>query len=107
MSFLTFVTMTPLGKGESVSTYVAEVVDVIDKSKLPYVVTPMGTIIEGETWDEVIDVLKQGFQRMKEKCRRISLVIKVDYREGMSGRIKTKVQTIRDKLNTDIDTLDG
>jgi uncharacterized protein (TIGR00106 family) len=99
--------MTPLGKGESVSTYVAEVVDVIDKSKLPYVVTPMGTIIEGETWDEVIDVLKQGFQRMKEKCRRISLVIKVDYREGMSGRIKTKVQTIRDKLNTDIDTLDG
>jgi uncharacterized protein (TIGR00106 family) len=99
--------MTPLGKGESVSTYVAEVVDVIDKSKLPYVVTPMGTIIEGETWDEVIDVLKQGFQRMKEKCRRISLVIKVDYREGMSGRIKTKVQTIRDKLNTDIETLDG
>lgn len=102
MSFLTFVTMTPFGKGESVSTYVAEIVDIIDKSKLPYVVTPMGTIIEGETWDEVMDVLKLGFQRMKETCRRISLVIKVDYREGRSGRIKTKVRSIEEKLRTEI-----
>jgi len=50
--------MTPLGKGESVSQYVARVVDVVDKSGLPYVLTPMGTIIEGESWDEVMDVLK-------------------------------------------------
>ena len=102
MSFLTFVTMTPLGKGESVSQYVAKVVDIIDKSKLPYVVTPMGTIIEGETWDEVMDVLKLGFQGMKETCQRISLVIKVDYRKGRSGRIKQKVRSIEEKLPADI-----
>jgi uncharacterized protein (TIGR00106 family) len=102
VSFLTFVTMTPLGKGESVSQYVARVVDIIDKSKLPYVITPMGTIIEGETWDEVMDVLKLGFQGMKETCQRISMVIKVDYRKGRSGRIKTKVQSIEEKLSVDI-----
>ena len=107
MSFLTFVTMTPLGKGESVSSYVAEVVDLIKNSGLPYVVTPMGTIIEGETWDDVMDVLKQGFLRMKEKCRRVSIVIKVDYREGKSGRIKAKVSSLENALHTSISKLDG
>ncbi len=106
MSYLTFVTMTPLGKGESVSSYVAEVVDIIKDSRLPYVVTPMGTIVEGETWDEVMGVLKQGFLRMKERCRRVSLVIKVDYREGKSGRIKAKIKSLEEKLNTDIAKLD-
>ena len=107
MSFLTFVTMTPLEKGESVSSYVAEVVDIINDSGLPYVVTPMGTIIEGETWDEVMDVLKQGFLRLKEKCRRVSIVIKVDYREGKSGRIKAKVRSLEDALHKPIAKLDG
>jgi len=40
--------MAPLGLGESVSEHVARVVDVIDKSGLPYQLTPMGTIVEGE-----------------------------------------------------------
>jgi len=62
MSFLVFVSMTPLGKGESVSAYVAKVVDVIDRSGLPYVLTPMGTIVEGESWEEVMEVLRQGFE---------------------------------------------
>jgi len=106
VSFLTFVTMTPLGKGESVSQYVAEVVDTVRSSGLPYVVTPMGTIIEGETWDEVMNVLKRGFLRMKKKCQRISVVIKVDYRAGASGRIKTKVRSLEEKLQTDLEKLD-
>jgi len=58
---MTFFTMTPLGKGESVSKYVAKSVDAVDKSGLPYVSTPMGTIIESKTWDEVMSVLKNGF----------------------------------------------
>ena len=106
MSFMTFVTMTPLGKGESVSQYVAEVVDTVRSSGLPYVVTPMGTIIEGETWNDVMDVLEQGFLRMREKCTRISVVIKVDYRAGTSGRIRTKVRSLEEKLHTDLEKID-
>ena len=59
--------MTPLGKGESVSQYVARVVDIVDRSGLPYVLTPMGTIIEGESWDEVMSVLKEGFEALKKR----------------------------------------
>ena len=106
MSLMTFVTMTPLGKGESVSQYVAKVVDAVDKSGLPYVITPMGTIIESETWDEVMSVLKNGFNQMQRECSRISIVIKIDYREGRSRRLKTKVDSLEKKLNKRLHKID-
>ncbi len=99
--------MTPLGKGESVSKYVARVVDVVDRSGLSYVLTPMGTIVEGESWDEVMNVLKEGFEKLKEDCPRVSITMKIDYREGKSGRIKSKVESVKDKLGRDINTLKG
>lgn len=107
MSILVFVSMTPLGKGESVSKYVAKVVDIIDRSGLPYVLTPMGTIIEGEDWDEVMGVLKRGFEELKKECPRISITMKVDYREGKSGRLKSKVESVQEKIGREIKTLKG
>ncbi len=104
MSVLVFVSMTPLGKGESVSKYVARVVDIVDKSGLDYVLTPMGTIVEGETWDEVMDVLKKGFEELKKDCSRISITMKIDYREGKSGRIKGKVESVKEKIGREIKT---
>jgi uncharacterized protein (TIGR00106 family) len=104
MSFLVFVSMTPLGKGESVSKYVARVVDVIDRSGLPYVLTPMGTIVEGEDWDQVMEVLKRGFEELRKDCPRVSITMKIDYREGRSGRIKAKVESVKEKLGRDIST---
>ncbi len=102
MSFLVFVSMTPLGKGESVSKYVARVVDVVDRSGLPYVLTPMGTIVEGESWEEVMKVLKEGFERLKEDCPRVSITMKIDYREGKSGRLKSKVESVQEKIGREI-----
>ncbi|WP_461832567.1 MTH1187 family thiamine-binding protein [Aquifex sp.] len=102
MSFLVFVSMTPLGEGESVSKYVARVVDIVDKSGLPYVLTPMGTIIEGEDWDEVMNVLKKGFEALKEDCNRISITMKIDYRKGKKGRLVQKVKSVQEKLGRDI-----
>ena len=107
MSFLVFVSMTPIGKEESVSKYVARVVDVIDRSGLPYVLTPMGTIVEGDSWDQVMEVLKKGFEALKKDCPRISITMKIDYREGKSGRIRSKVESVQEKLGRDISTLKG
>ncbi|NPB06778.1 MAG: MTH1187 family thiamine-binding protein [Aquificae bacterium] len=107
MSFLVFVSMTPLDKGESVSKYVARVVDVVDKSGLPYVLTPMGTIIEGEDWDEVMEVLKKGFEALKEDCNRISITMKIDYRKGKKNRLTQKVKSVEEKLGRPIKTIKG
>ncbi|KPK69306.1 hypothetical protein AMJ87_10695 [candidate division WOR_3 bacterium SM23_60] len=106
MSFMAFVSMTPLGQGESVSKHVAKVVDVIDSSGINYTMSPMGTVVEGETWDEVMDVLKKGFERMKEECSRIVVGINIDYRKGKSGRLKTKIESVENKLGRKVRKID-
>ncbi|MEZ0361476.1 MAG: MTH1187 family thiamine-binding protein [Hydrogenobacter sp.] len=102
MSVIVFVSMTPLGKEESVSKYVARVVDIIDKSGLDYVLTPMGTIIEGEDWDDVMNVLKKGFEALKEDCNRLSIVIKMDYRKGRTKGLVSKVKSVEEKVGRKI-----
>ncbi|MCC6544877.1 MAG: MTH1187 family thiamine-binding protein [Nitrospirae bacterium] len=95
--------MTPLTKGESVSKYVARSLDIIDKSGLEYRLNPMGTVIEGE-WDEVFEVVKKCLDRMRKDCDRISASIKVDYRKGKAGRIKTKIESVEKKLKRRLTT---
>ena len=53
--------MAPHGQGESLSAHVARILDLIDKSGVPYQLTPMGTILEGE-WDEVMAVVTRCFE---------------------------------------------
>jgi uncharacterized protein (TIGR00106 family) len=95
--------MSPLTKGESVSAYVARSLDIIDKSGLPYQLTPMGTIIEGE-WAEVMAVVTACFERMREDCDRISTSIRIDYRAGPGGRLQSKLESVRQKLGRPLST---
>ncbi len=89
--------MSPLGQGESVGHYVARSLDIIDKSGVPYRLNPMGTVLEGE-WEEVFGVVQQCYERMKQDCTRISCTIKVDYRQGASGRLDSKVASVEQRL---------
>ena len=89
--------MSPLGKGESVSKYVSRSLDIIDKSGVPYRLNPMGTVLEGE-WEEVFSVVRKCYERMRKDCNRISCSIKVDYRKGHSGRLVSKVASVEKTL---------
>jgi uncharacterized protein (TIGR00106 family) len=89
--------MAPLTQGESLSAYVARSLDIIDKSGLPYQLTPMGTILEGE-WDEVMAVVTACFKAMRADCARVGTNIKIDYREGPGGRLKSKLESVQRKL---------
>ena len=95
--------MSPLDKGESVSAYVSRSLDIIDKSGLPYQLTPMGTIVEGE-WAEVMAVVTACFERMRADCHRISTSIRVDYRAGAGGRLKSKIAAVEKKLGRKLST---
>jgi uncharacterized protein (TIGR00106 family) len=95
--------MSPLSKGESVSRYVSRSLDIIDRSGVPYRLNPMGTVLEGE-WDEVFGVVKRCYQRMKRDCDRISVVIKVDYRKGGTGRLSSKVGSVERRLKRKLKT---
>lgn len=90
--------ITPLGKGESVSSYVAECVRIIDASGLDYELHSMGTIVEGEL-EEVLDLMRQCIEAVARHSDRVTCAAKLDYRRGHSGRIQGKVQSVRQKLH--------
>jgi uncharacterized protein (TIGR00106 family) len=95
--------MSPFGKGESLSPYVARSLDIIDRSGLPYQLTPMGTIIEGE-WDAVMAVVRDCFEAMRDDCDRISAQIKIDYRAGDCARMQSKIDAIETQLGRTLAT---
>ena len=87
----------PIGKGESLSPYVAECLEIIDASGLDYSCHAMGTELEGE-YDQVMDVIRKCFQRMAAECDRVECNIKLDYRKTGTGRLRSKVASVEEKL---------
>jgi uncharacterized protein (TIGR00106 family) len=85
--------LTPIGKGQSVSAYVARCMEVVLASGLDYRLHAMGTTVEGEL-DEVLAVVRRCFTALESDCDRISCSIKIDYRKGPGGRLKDKVQKV-------------
>ena len=98
MSVLVSFSIFPLDKGESVSPYVARAGKIIEKSGLPHVLTPMETVIERENLEEVLEVVKDCFKELEKDCNRIIITLKLDYRKGKTGRIKSKVESVKEKL---------
>jgi len=94
--------MSPLGKGESVSKYVSRSLDIIDQSGVPYRLTPMGTCLEGE-WEEVMGIVQQCYERMRKDCPRVTCSIKIDAREGHSGRLESKISTVEEHLGRSLE----
>jgi uncharacterized protein (TIGR00106 family) len=95
--------MSPVGVGESVSAQVARILDVIDRSGVPYQLTPMGTILEGE-WAEVMAVVTACFETLAADCPRIGVHIKVDYRAGPGGRMQAKTARVEQHLGRKLKT---
>ena len=93
--------IVPMGVGESVSQYVAECVDLVDKSGLAYEVHSMGTIVEGEL-AEVIELMRACIELMAKHSDRVTCSAKLDYRRGKSGRLTAKVDSVEQKLGRSI-----
>ncbi|MBF0183051.1 MAG: MTH1187 family thiamine-binding protein [Magnetococcales bacterium] len=97
MSVLLEFSMTPLDKGESVSTYVARSLDIIDRSGISYQLGPMGTCLEGD-WDHCMAVVKECLTTMQSDCKRISIAMRIDYRQGKENRLAGKIASVEEKL---------
>jgi uncharacterized protein (TIGR00106 family) len=89
--------IVPLGQGESVSQYVAQCVDIVDRSGLTYELHAMGTIVEGEL-AEVLSVMQQCIEQVARSSNRVTCSAKLDYRQGASGRLAAKVASVEQKL---------
>jgi len=98
MSALVEFSMFPTEATQSKSAFVARVLDIVDRSGLEYQLTPMGTIIEGETVAEVLAVINEAYEELQVDCERVYSSIKIDYRKGAVGRLNKKVGSVEAKL---------
>jgi len=98
MSALVEFSMFPTEATQSKSAFVARVLDIVDRSGLEYQLTPMGTIIEGETVAEVLAVINEAYEELQVDCQRVYSSIKIDYRKGAIGRLNKKVGSVEAKL---------
>ena len=98
MSALVEFSMFPTEATQSKSAFVARILDIVDKSGLAYQLTPMGTIIEGATVAEVLEVINKAYEELQIDCERVYSSIKIDYRKGPIGRLGNKVASVESKL---------
>ena len=89
--------ITPLGVGEGVSAPVAEAVRLVRDSGLPNETNAMFTNVEGD-WDEVMNLIKACVMKVAEHAPRVSVVIKIDHRPGVTGALQAKVAAIEERL---------
>jgi len=93
-------TMFPTAKPSrtaSSSAAVAKVIDIIDRSGLPYRLGPMSTAIEGE-WDEVMAVINRARLALRRQHARLYISITVDDRKGARKRITGKIESVERRL---------
>lgn len=90
--------VTPLGVGEDVGSYVADAVRVVRESGLPHRTDAMFTSIEGD-WDDCMDVVRRAVAAVEARAPRVSLVLKADIREGVTDGLHSKVEAIERRLS--------
>jgi len=92
----------PTDQGESVSAHVSEVIRMIRDSGVDHQLTPMGTVIETEDLSEALAVVERAAGILKQRdCKRIYSAIKLDIREGRSGRIEQKIRSVEEKIGSE------
>lgn len=91
--------VVPLGtETPSLSEYVADVERVLAGFKLKTMLTPMGTVLEGEL-DEVLRAVRTVHEVPFEKgAMRVSTSLKIDERRDKRLTMEGKVQSVRSKL---------
>ncbi len=93
--------IVPIGVGEELAEHVAKVLDVIDKSGLPYKLGAMETTVEGEP-DEVMALIMRCHSLMLEGAPRVLTHIAIDDRKGATGRLEGKVRDVESVLGREL-----
>ncbi|MCS7243207.1 MAG: MTH1187 family thiamine-binding protein [Candidatus Calescibacterium sp.] len=98
MSYLALLSITPIGKGESVSKEVAKAFKIVKNSGLKYQLTSMGTIVEADDLKKIFDVIHKAIEEVEKENNRISVLIKMDCRKNREDAITYKVESVLEKI---------
>ena len=85
----------------SASAEVAKVIDIIDKSGLPYKLGPMSTTIEGN-WEPVMKVINKARLMLRRSHSRVYIIITIDDRKDAKRRLTGKIASVERKLGREV-----
>ncbi len=89
------VSIFPVSEGTSLSRYVRAAYRVIEESGLRHQLTAMGTIIEADTLDEILDVVARAERAVLDMgARRVVINLKVDHRVDKEASMEGKVSSV-------------
>ena len=97
MNTLVAVAIAPVGVGDELKEYVAEVIRVIRESGLSCRTNSMFTEIEGE-WDDVMRTVRDATFVLAERGIRTEVVLKADIRPGHTSELDGKVERLEAAL---------
>ncbi len=101
MSVLLEFSMFPLDQGDSLSGHVSQLIELIRDSGTDYRLTAMGTLIETEKLDTALALVARCNECLQQQgCKRIYAAIKLDIRQGPSGRLQQKIQSIEQQIGS-------
>ena len=101
LEFSMFPTSADGREGASVSKQVSKIIDAIDKSGVPYQLTPMGTVIEASSMKEALGIIELAYEQL-EDCERVYSSLKFDIRKNCENRLKTKIESVEKVLNRSV-----
>lgn len=93
----------PVGVGEELKEHVSKVIDLIDRSGLPYKLGAMATTVEGSS-EDVMALVMACHNLMREAAPRVITNISIDDRAGAEGRLTGKVDDVKKTLGRELST---
>jgi uncharacterized protein YqgV (UPF0045/DUF77 family) len=59
----------------------------------------MFTVIEGDSWAEVMAVVERAVEAVAARANRVSVVIKADWRSGVTDAMTSKTESVERHLS--------
>ncbi|WP_290819217.1 MTH1187 family thiamine-binding protein [Halovivax sp.] len=95
MTVIGFLSTAPVSD-EPMSDQVASAVEAIDETGVTYQTGPMGTTIEAESIDELLEAVRAAHEAID--ADRVSTVLKIDDRRDTDKGAWEKVETVEESL---------
>jgi uncharacterized protein (TIGR00106 family) len=93
--------IVPIGVGEELVSPVAEIINIVDQSGMPYRLGAMQTTVEGEP-EAVMALIMKCHEAMKGQASRVLTSITIDDRQGAAGRLMGKVKDVEAALGREL-----
>lgn len=98
MSVLINFAMFPTSQGESVSCYVARIVDYIASCGFPYQFTSMSTTVETATVAQALGIVQGCYDLLEPDCNRVYATMTMDVRKDHKDCLAAKVGSVEAKV---------